>query len=85
MATRLGGVGGDVGLGGAVGGWRDDFIAGGRVCGGAMEGNSVVTPCGLHSGLRQSGTQSSQKRDDWGTRVWATRPARITQSFVIVI
>ena len=33
-----------------------------------MEGNSVVTPFGLHSGLRQSGTHSSQKRDEWGTR-----------------
>lgn len=40
--------------------------------GGAEEGNSVVTPCGLHSGLRQQGAHPSRKkpRDGWGTRLF---------------
>jgi hypothetical protein len=33
-----------------------------------MEGDLVVTRFGLHSGLRQSGAQSSQMRNEWDTR-----------------
>jgi hypothetical protein len=54
------------------GGWRDDFIAGGWVCGGAMEGNSVVTPFGLTPafGRLEPNHRKCAMNGAPGTRLW---------------
>jgi hypothetical protein len=60
--------GGDVGLGGEVGEWRDDFIAGGEFVAGWWKAIQSLRPSGFTPAFGRVEPTHRKMRDEWDTR-----------------